>query len=158
MYVRAMARVEEAGYEQYEISNVARPGKRSRHNLKYWMDGEWLGFGCGAHSTFAGRRWKNVSAVGEYTERVTTGQGVEVDVRELTARERAEEAIFTGLRLQEGLDLARCAERYGVDVWRQYGQQLQPYLEAGLVRHEADRLWLTRPGMLLANEVMTVFV
>ena len=60
MYLAAMERLDAAGYEQYEISNVARPGRRSRHNLKYWTDGEWLGFGCGAHSTRDGVRWKNV--------------------------------------------------------------------------------------------------
>src|SRR6185295_5083916 len=57
MYLEAMRRLDAAGYEQYEISNVARPGRESRHNLKYWTDGEWLGFGCGAHSTRDGIRW-----------------------------------------------------------------------------------------------------
>ncbi|MBW8862766.1 MAG: radical SAM family heme chaperone HemW [Acidobacteria bacterium] len=61
MYVEAMERLEAAGLAQYEISNVARAGRRSRHNLKYWSDGEWLGFGCGAHSTRGGARWKNIS-------------------------------------------------------------------------------------------------
>ena len=61
MYLRAMERLDAAGYVQYEISNVARPGRESRHNLKYWTDGEWLGFGCGAHSTRDGVRWKNLS-------------------------------------------------------------------------------------------------
>ena len=61
MYLDALFRTDAAGYRQYEISNVARPGRFSRHNLKYWRDGEWLGFGCGAHSTRAGFRWKNVS-------------------------------------------------------------------------------------------------
>ncbi len=74
MYVTAMERLEAAGYEQYEISNVARPGRRSRHNLKYWTDGEWLGFGCGAHSTRDGVRWKNVSATEEYVDRVVRGE------------------------------------------------------------------------------------
>ena len=63
MYVAAMERLETAGYEQYEISNVARPGHRARHNLKYWTDGEWRGFGCGAHSTIGGVRWKNRSVI-----------------------------------------------------------------------------------------------
>ena len=62
MYVAAMERLEAAGLEQYQISNVARPGRRSRHNLKYWTDGEWLGFGPGAHSTRGGVRWKNTSS------------------------------------------------------------------------------------------------
>ena len=60
MYLRAMERLEARRAAQYEISNVARPGKASRHNLKYWTDGEWLAFGCGAHSTRGGVRWKNV--------------------------------------------------------------------------------------------------
>ncbi len=84
MYVEAMERLERAGYQQYEISNVARPGHRSRHNLKYWTDGEWLGFGCGAHSTQAGVRWKNVAGTGEYIERVAAGVPTSIDVRRLS--------------------------------------------------------------------------
>src|SRR5438094_9303556 len=63
MYVTAMERLEAAGYRQYEISNVAKPGRESRHNLKYWTDGEWLGFGCGAHGTIGSVRSKNVSGI-----------------------------------------------------------------------------------------------
>ena len=70
MYLTAMDRLDEAGYSQYQISNVARPGRESRHNLKYWSDGEWLGFGCGAHSTRHGTRWKNVAATGDYVDRI----------------------------------------------------------------------------------------
>ena len=61
MYLDTLAQLDEGGYQQYEISNVAREGKRCRHNLKYWTDGAWLGFGCGAHSTRAGHRWSNVT-------------------------------------------------------------------------------------------------
>ncbi|PYR25246.1 MAG: coproporphyrinogen III oxidase, partial [Acidobacteria bacterium] len=83
MYLTAMERLEAAGYEQYEISNVARPGRRSRHNLKYWTDGEWLGFGCGAHSTRDGVRWRNVAATDEYIGRIQCGEPTAVDVRQL---------------------------------------------------------------------------
>ena len=65
MYLSGLDRMDSAGYVQYEISNVARPGRESRHNLKYWTDGEWLGFGCGAHSTRRGVRWKNRAATEE---------------------------------------------------------------------------------------------
>src|SRR3954453_19756668 len=88
MYLGAMARLDEAGYRQYEISNVARPGRESRHNLKYWTDGEWLGFGCGAHSTRDGVRWKNVSATADYIGRVGKGDAPRSDSRTLTADER----------------------------------------------------------------------
>src|SRR5207244_379630 len=106
MYVRAMERLERAGLEQYEISNVARPGKASRHNLKYWTDGEWLAFGCGAHSTRGGVRWKNVSSTEEYVRRLRTGQSTAEDVRPLTAEERLGDALFTGLRLSAGIGAA----------------------------------------------------
>ena len=153
-----MDRLEGAGYAQYEISNVARPGRRSRHNLKYWTDGEWLGFGCGAHSTKAGARWKNVSATDDYVSRITNGESPTVDHRRLSDAERLGDALFMGLRLVEGVDEDAMARRYGVDIWARYGRDLEPFLENGVLRRQARRLSLTRRGMLLANEVMSVFV
>jgi oxygen-independent coproporphyrinogen-3 oxidase len=158
MYLTAMERLEAAGYEQYEISNVARPGHRSRHNVKYWMDGEWLGFGCGAHSTRGGVRWKNVSATGDYVARIETGQDTATEVRRLSADERLGDALFTGLRMTDGVNLDAVRARYGVDVWERYGGSLEPFVQEGCLRREGSRLFLTRRGMLLAHEVMAVFV
>jgi oxygen-independent coproporphyrinogen-3 oxidase len=158
MYLQAMARLEDAGYGQYEISNVARRGRESRHNLKYWTDGEWLGFGCGAHSTRDGVRWKNRSSTEEYIAAVQAGASLACEERPLSDRERVEEALFTGLRLVRGIDLKLIESRYGVDVWRRWGQELQPFLDEGLLVHDADGLRLTRAGMLLAHEIMTVFI
>jgi oxygen-independent coproporphyrinogen III oxidase len=158
MYLWSLGRLDEAGYTQYEISNVARKGFRSRHNLKYWQDGEWLGFGCGAHSTRAGERWKNVTSTEEYISRLEAGQSVVADRRVLARDTQLEEALFTGLRLSEGIDLDDVGRRYKVDVWRRYGDALRPSLEAGLAVREGARLRLTRDGMLLANEVLSVFV
>ena len=158
MYLRAMERLECAGLEQYEISNVARPGMASRHNLKYWTDGEWLAFGCGSHSTRDGVRWKNVSATGDYIDRVTSGVDVVTERRVLSANERLGEALFTGLRLTGGVDIEAAGARYETDVWATFGEPLRPFLEAGWLVREGDRLRLTRDGMLMANEVMAVFV
>lgn len=160
MYVEAMARLEAGGYQQYEISNVARgAARRSRHNLKYWQDGEWLAFGCGAHATFGGERWKTISSTTDYIDAVATGRDVRVDRRVLDSGEQLEEALFMGLRLVDGLDLAGISDRYGIDIWQRYGQDLSRYVSAGLLVHEPGRrLALTRHGMLLANEVMSVFI
>ena len=158
MYMEAMARLEAAGLAQYEISNVARAGRRSRHNLKYWSDGEWLGFGCGAHSTRGGARWKNISSTVEYTDTVMHGVSPAVDLRRLTPNERLGDALFTGLRLVDGIDLNVIQTRYGVDVWQRFGPELEPFIEAGWLQRDGARLWLTRQGMLLAHEVMAVFV
>ena len=120
MYLLAMERLDAAGYQQYEISNVAkRPG--SPHNLKYWTDGEWLGFGPGAHSTRAGVRWRNVSATHEYIGAVHSGGQLIAERRVLSRQDGIEEALFTRLRLTEGIDLDLVESRYGVDVWRQSG-------------------------------------
>jgi oxygen-independent coproporphyrinogen-3 oxidase len=153
-----MDRLDAAGYPQYEISNVATPGRQSRHNLKYWTDGEWLGFGCGAHSTARGVRYKNVASTQEYVERIARGQSVIADAHTMTRDERLGDALFTGLRLNDGVDLAVIGDRYGVDIWHRYGADLEPFLEQGCLRREGSRLRLTRPGMLLAHEVMSVFV
>ena len=158
MYLSAMDRLEAAGLDQYEISNVAREGRRSRHNLKYWTDGEWLGFGCGAHSTSGGVRWKNISTTTDYLDRLAQGQSTAVDVHVMSREERLGDALFTGLRLTDGVDLHAIAERYGVDVWQRFGAELERFVGAGWLVHEAARLRLTRRGMLLAHDVMTVFV
>jgi putative oxygen-independent coproporphyrinogen III oxidase len=158
MYLQAMDRLDRAGYEQYEISNVSRPGRRSSHNLKYWTDGEWLGFGCGAHSTRNGVREKNVSSTTEYIARVVAGGQICGEQRVLTPQERLEEALFTGLRLADGLDVTEVNSRYGVDVRAVYGNELQPFVDAGLLIYDDARMYLTRAGMLLAHEVMTVFI
>ena len=160
MYLEGLARLDRAGFEQYEISNVARPAsRRSRHNLKYWQQGEWLGFGCGAHATFRGERWRTVSGTTDYIDRVNGGQDVRLDRRALGSEEQVEEALFMGLRLTEGLDLDHVHRRYGIDIWARYGQDLSSYVSAGLLIHEPGRrLALTRDGMLLANDVMSVFI
>ena len=158
MYLQAMARLDAAGYRQYEISNVARPGRASRHNLKYWTDGEWLGFGPGAHSTAGGVRWKNRSATPEYISAARSGGQLESERRRLSVQERLEDALFTGLRLTAGIELDLIKSRYGADVWSLYGRDLQPFVEGGLLLYDAGTLRLTRAGMLLAHEVMTVFI
>lgn len=158
MYLWSLERLDAAGYRQYEISNVSRAGFESRHNLKYWQDGEWLGLGCGAHSTRDGVRWKNVSATEEYISRLRDGQPVTAERRILSREARLEEALFTGLRLTTGLDLDFIGRRYDTDVWERYADALQPSLDAGLAVREGGRLRLSRDGMLLANEILSVFV
>ena len=154
----ALSRLDAAGYEQYESSNVAKPGWQSLHNLKYWSEGEWLGFGPGAQSTRQGSRWRNVSATEDYIRRILEGAGVEVDRRHLTSEERLGDALFTGLRLTRGVDLAALSRQYAADVWQQFGDRLAPFQEAGLLAKEGGRIRLTRRGMLVGNEVMAVFV
>ena len=158
MYLDALRQTDEAGYLQYEISNIARVGKQCRHNLKYWRDGEWLGFGCGAHSTRSGCRWKNISETERYASVVVEGGSSVSQCHRMTPDEQLGDAIVTGLRLVDGIELARLKSRYGVDVLKRYGAQTAPFLDAGLLVQDERTLRLTREGMLLSNEVMRAFV
>ncbi|HYN06838.1 MAG TPA: coproporphyrinogen-III oxidase family protein [Vicinamibacterales bacterium] len=158
MYLQALERLDAAGYAQYEISNVSRPGFWSRHNVKYWQGGAWRGFGCGAHSTIDGARWSNIASTSEYVEAIGGGRAVEVGRQVLSAPARFEEALFTGLRMSEGIDCRNIQQRHGVEPWIQFGPALAPLVDEGLMWRTEERFGLTRRGMLVANEILTTFV
>ena len=158
MYLAALETTDAAGYAQYEISNIARPARQCRHNIKYWNDGEWLGFGCGAHSTRGGMRWRNVAETGRYADLIDGGRTVVGDRRLLTEPERVGDRLFTGLRLTAGVDLEDITRDHQISVMDAYGTELEPFFEQEFLAMEGSRLRLTRRGMLMANEVMRVFV
>jgi oxygen-independent coproporphyrinogen III oxidase len=158
MYLSGLRCLDDAGYRQYEISNVSKAGRRSHHNLKYWQDGAWIGFGTGAHSTVEADRWRNVASTAEYIELVGAGRSPQVERRCRSPRERMEDALFTGLRLVEGIDLDHVGARYGQEAWTLFGNALERHAEAGRLTVVGHRVALTRQGMLVANEVMAEFV
>ena len=160
MYEQAMDLLELGGYRQYEISNVARPGRESRHNVKYWTGGAWHGLGPGAHGTVGSRRWRNIADTRSYVAAVDRGVLPEAEVRTLLDEERLQEALFMGLRMREGVDLAALGG-HGVDLAKRYAERLDPLVLAGLLdaaAYAAGRVTLTRRGQLLSNEVAAVFV
>ena len=158
MYESAMARLDAAGYEQYEISNVCRAGRESRHNVKYWTDG-------GGWASVRGRIPRGTACAGatSHRRRSTRTKSAPANLSpsigaRLTTDERLGDALFTGLRLNCGVDTDLLSARYGIDVWGRFGARLAPFLDAGILLRQDGRLRLTRPGMLLANEVMSIFV
>jgi oxygen-independent coproporphyrinogen-3 oxidase len=157
MYLMALDRVGAAGLEQYEISNVAVPGHASRHNVKYWQEGHWAGFGCGAHSTVDALRWHNVASTTEYIDRVGRGASPRAAEEQLAPESRLQEALFTGLRLTAGIDRDQFRSRHGVDPLVLHAGVFEG-LPEGLVWADGRRFGLTRRGMLLANEILQAFV
>jgi oxygen-independent coproporphyrinogen-3 oxidase len=151
LYEAAALRLQERGYAQYEISNFARPGHRSRHNLKYWNDEDYLGFGPAAHSYIAGRRWSNRADLRGYLERGGVGIEREEDPRSPAAR--GAEALFSGLRLVEGVDPAALRARYGESILPAGSEALADLVAAGLLSSDDGRLRLTPRGRLVSNEV-----
>lgn len=139
-YVLAEEVLRAAGLANYEISNWARPGHECRHNLLYWSQGEYRGFGCAAHSHAGGRRWWNVRTPERYAELVESGRSPEAAGERLGAGERRLEGLQLALRTREGVP----ADALAADEAGALG---------GLIERRGDRLALTVQGRLLANEV-----
>jgi oxygen-independent coproporphyrinogen-3 oxidase len=158
LYLETVDRLGAAGLDRYEISNFARPGFASRHNRKYWDDAPYLGFGMSAHSLRGGRRWWNLDRYATYCRAVEEGRGARAGERLRDARERAQEALFTGLRRTEGVDLEAFRRRHGIDPLAEWAIPLAEVAQAGLVETAGGRLQLTDRGMLLSNEVFRIFV
>lgn len=139
-YVLADEVLGRAGLASYEVSNWARPGHRSRHNLLYWSQGDYRGIGCAAHSHRAGRRWWNVRTPERYIERIRSGRSPEAAGETLAPDARRLEGLQLALRTSAGVPAAALA-----------GDDLE--VLAGLVEHRGERVVLTPTGRLLGNEV-----
>lgn len=169
MYRMISAATRAAGYEHYEISNFARLPRalrnsssvsplRSKHNVKYWTDAAFYGAGCGAHSYDTRARAINILQTEAYIAAVAaTGQAV-AQRHELSADDRAAEALFMGLRLREGIALDGFHRDYGIDVLERFGKDLPRLADAGLIEIGNGRMILTDAGRLLSNEVFVSFV
>jgi oxygen-independent coproporphyrinogen-3 oxidase len=139
-YLVACEVLRDAGFENYEISNWARPGYACRHNLLYWSQGDYRGIGCAAHSHEQGRRWWNVRTPERYIERVTSGQSPAAGEEHLGDEARRIEALTLAVRTRRGVPVDALAD---IDL----------LLERGLIDVMGDRVVLTAEGRLLANEV-----
>jgi oxygen-independent coproporphyrinogen-3 oxidase len=147
-----------AGYEQYEISNFARPGHRCAHNENYWDNGEYLGFGVGAASYRGGERSVHTRVLDEYVEAALSGAPIPGESERLEGERRAGEAIMLALRTAQGVRPRLFKERYGIDVFERYGPVIAEYARAGLLENGEDAVRLTRRGRFLANDVCGAFL
>ena len=148
-----------AGIPAYEISNHARPGEQSRHNLAYWRYDDYLGVGPGAHGRRAGTATLRRKKPENWLSRVgATGHGIESE-EDLSPATRATEALLMGLRLDEGIDLARIAARTGIAVDDLVdARAVTRYAGLGLLERDADRLRVLAPGMLLLDALLPEIV
>jgi oxygen-independent coproporphyrinogen-3 oxidase len=148
-YEMAQEVLRAAGYLHYEISNWAKPGFESRHNLKYWRREAYLGFGAGAHSFSGMERWANAHDAADYVRAVEGGR-LPVEQHEiLTAESALEEELFLGLRQLAGIDVGRIERQYGVTLARRF----QPLATAGLLEQEGGMVRLAPNRLAVSNEV-----
>ncbi|MGD0437577.1 MAG: radical SAM family heme chaperone HemW [Bryobacteraceae bacterium] len=148
LYENAVEELHRMGIERYEISNFARPGFESLHNLKYWRLEPYIGFGADAHSFDGALRSQNVETPREYVDRIRRGDSPRLDS---TPAHLAEERFFVGLRLSEGI-------RPRPDEWRRFEAPIERFLAEGLLQKNGAQLRLTDRGVLLSNEVFAEFI
>ena len=154
MYLYTCDKLDELGFHQYEISNFARLGFASRHNLKYWTGGEYLGFGPSAASDFAGKRFTIARDLTAYCDGILTGGAILSECEELPSRERAGEYLMLRLRTVQGIDSEEYVRSFLLP-FRPLDQILQKCKEMGLAKQEDTRWHLTPKGMLVSNSILT---
>lgn len=157
-YEETVSILEAEGLVLYEISNFARAGRRSRHNVKYWTDAPFAGFGNGAHGYVGGVRRANVRGIDAYIDAVARGEDPLDWSEPFDRRRRLGEALFLGLRRREGVDLAALAARYGEDPEATWAEAWERALAAGLAERRGSTVRLTSLGRLCSNDLFAEFV
>jgi len=165
MYHEAIRMLAEVGYEHYELSNFAKPGRESRHNVNCWLRKPYLGLGLGAHSFDGERRWRNTFDMGRYLDVWgVSGPGKEgtesarEDLENLSRRDAMAETMFLGLRMAKGVNPQEFFRIYGQQLSECYGKELEMLASKGLISYAPEKVTLTTLGMDLANQVFEVFL
>jgi len=154
MYQILVKRLQEAGYEHYEISNFALPGCYSRHNSSYWDDTPYLGLGAAAHSYDGSVRRYNPHDLNRYIDAVTAGETA-YEQEELTRWERYDERVMLGLRTARGVDASRLRHDFGDDAWRHFTGEAQRHIAAGNLRVDVKGYYvLTQDGIMLSDSII----
>ncbi len=158
MFELAMERLAQAGYEHYEVSNFARPGRRCRHNEVYWAAEEFYGVGPGAARYANGCRTVNHRSTTTYLKRVLAGESPVAESETLGAEDRAREALVLGLRRIGGVQHQEFARRWGFTVEELGAAPLRRHVARGWLDHDADRTRLTREGLFVSDAIWPDFL
>lgn len=153
MYEFLRADLLDEGYQHYEISNFAKPGFQCRHNLTYWENREYLGFGLGAHSSMGNRRFSNVEDFKTYHRMIQRGEVPLASVEELSDRDRLLESLILGLRLRKGVDIGYLEKRYKIPLDQRLKEKFCEFEKQNLLETYKGRLRLSSKGLYLSNYV-----
>ena len=154
MYYRMKDRLAKAGYEHYEVSNFALPGRRSRHNSSYWTGVPYMGIGAAAHSYDGRNRQWNVDDLSLYINKVENGE-VPSTLELLDDSERYNDMVMLALRTREGLDMSLLERRFGGKAKAYCLSSAQQSIASGLLCLDGQRLHLTREGLYVSDMVMS---
>ena len=155
MYHETKRFLRECGYERYEISNYAKPGRECRHNIGYWTGVPYLGLGLGASSYMNGSRFAVSSDMQQY---LGEKPGTFTDLEKLTKKDMEEEFFYVGLRMVSGVSLTEFKERFGVSAQEVYSGLMETFVEEKAAEFRGDRFVLTDYGLDVSNYIMAQFL
>lgn len=158
MHDYIVARLPQAGYQRYEISNYALPGYESKHNLSYWQDVDYLGLGSGAHSYWQGMRYENPREIDDYIEALNDGKLPASIEERVDKKAHMEEFCFLGLRTAAGIDADGFQSKFAVDLSSVYGAAIDKLIAQNLLRRTDKGIALTAQGMKYGNQVFAEFL
>ncbi|MBL5767430.1 radical SAM family heme chaperone HemW [Heyndrickxia sporothermodurans] len=158
MYSLLMDEMGKHGYEQYEISNFSKPGYESRHNLVYWNNEEYYGFGAGAHGYVDGMRQSNIGPIKKYIEKIQDKQLPIFETNVLTPAEMMEEHMFLGLRKNEGISISQFNNRFDKPLLTVFEKPIKEMIEKGWLEIVEGYVRLTKTGRFFGNEVFQSFL
>jgi len=155
MYERGIKYLEDSGYDRYEISNFAKPGKECLHNINYWDSGEYIGIGSSASSFFQGKRYTNTEKPEEYIRLINSGKDPAVFSETIDNDKAVKEIIMLSLRMKRGVNTRLLKEKTGHDIYAVSGERVEYFISGGLLEKHGDYLRLTPSGMLVSNTVIS---
>lgn len=155
MYQRTKQLLRENGFERYEISNYAKAGFESRHNTIYWVRKAYVGFGLGASSMVADRRWSNT---GDMTNYLSMNIDKKEEFHALTKEECMEEYMFLGLRMMQGVSIQGFFECFGRHMEEVYGKTIEKWIKEGFLQQKGDRISFTDKGIDVSNVILAEFL
>ncbi|MDZ5712224.1 radical SAM family heme chaperone HemW [Jeotgalibacillus haloalkalitolerans] len=158
MYDLLMDKMAAKGLHQYEISNFAKPGFESLHNLTYWENESYYGFGAGAHGYVNGVRYSNIGPVSKYIQSLKDGKLPIFHQAEVTAHEKMEEEMFLGLRKTAGVSIPHFKQKFNTELMQVFESPVKDMTGRNLLEIDNDRIRLTREGRFLGNEVFQSFL
>ncbi|MBC2303450.1 radical SAM family heme chaperone HemW [Listeria booriae] len=158
MYEKLMSTMEKRGRKQYEISNFAKPGYESRHNIVYWSNEHYFGFGAGAHGYIGETRYANYGPLKKYMQPLQNGDLPIFQQKELSLKEKMEEEMFLGLRKVAGVDKAHFQAKFGQSLDATFANAIDKTIGKGWLESTPESVRLTRRGRFLGNNVFQEFL
>lgn len=158
MFEETIVAMEKAGRYQYEVSNFAIAGKESQHNLAYWNNDHYYGFGAGASGYLGDTRYKNHGPIQHYLAPLRENQLPIVEKEKLTINNQMEEEFFLGLRKKNGVSKQKFLKKFGLSAEQVYGMQIEQLIARGLLVEKQGFLQLTEQGLFVGNDVFEAFL